>query len=733
MQCFLGVSATTLALMLVAPATAQASGAEASQVGDSPGATNNAASGQIQDIVVTAQRRSENLQKVPLAVVAFDAQALEARGITSVVNLGDTVPGLQIGVQKGQLQPFLRGIGATGASLSIEPKVAIYQDGIYYPRVPSSFFDVKNVERVEVLKGPQGTLFGRNSTGGVINIVTGDPSYKPSVSTSLGYGRFDAIDGSVYATSGITDNVAADISISGHTDDGYGKNITTGNRYNYYDNFLIRSKLLIEPSDKTRIVLSGFYSYSKQSGTKGGFPGTAISTISTPKQVYRTEDFGYYNAIDDRDNFDTFKIFGLSANIQAELPFAKLTSITSYVHDNEESVFEGDRTPRPDFYLTWDARLRQFTQEFQLASSGKGPLTWVAGLYYYRNKSSYPEVLFISPLQFGPGLLAPAEQKVNSIAGYGQATYAITDQLKFTGGLRYTVDKTTASGQVFLRTNPLTVISNLPEAKDTVKKVTFKAAVDYQVTDEVLVYALVSRGFKSGNFNILTYNSTVPTAPEQLDDYEAGFKTDLFDRRLRLNGSIFYYDIKNPQVQLLQNNTVFFSNAGAARVKGAELEVQAVLFPGFTARASATYLDSKYTKYTNAPSTIPDLVNGGALPGPNIDAKGNRTPFSPKFSFTLGGDYAFETAAGKVTITADLNHNSGIYFEPDNLLRQGAYDLVNAQVRLQVSENYAVRVFGKNLLDTKYANNGSSQIGPAGYPWSAAPPLTWGIAADFDF
>lgn len=688
---------------------------------------------QLQDIVVTAQRRSENLQKVPLAVVAFNAKTLQARGITAVVDLGDQVPGLQIGVQKGQLQPFLRGVGATGASLNVEPKVAIYEDGIYYPRVPSSFFDIKNVERVEVLKGPQGTLFGRNSTGGVINIVTSNPSHDSSLSGSLGYGRFNAVDGSIYGTTGITDNVAVDLSVSGHTDDGYGKDITTSHRYNYYDDYLIRSKLMIEPDAATRFVIGGFYSYSKQSGTKGGFPGTTIGTISQPHQVYDVKDYGYYNAIDDRDNFDTFRIFGLSANLQHDFAFAKLTSISSYVHDNEVSVFEGDRTPRPDFYLTWHARLRQFTQEVQLASTGSDKFSWVAGLYYYHNHSFYPYVDFVSPLMFGPGINAPAEQTVNSIAGYGQATYEILPRLKLTGGIRYTVDRTSADGQTLLLTSPPVNLVPLPKSKETVKKPTFKAAVDYQATDNVLVYALYSRGIKSGNFNILTYNSINPTAPEQLDDYEIGLKSNLFDRRLRFNASLFYYDIKNPQVQLLLNNTVFYSNAGSARNKGAEIELEGVVFENLIARASATYLDAKYRRYDNAPSTIPDLVNGGALAGPNINARGNRLPYSPKLTVDIGGDYSFVTGLGKITLTADYAHNSGFYYEPDNFLHQGAYDLVNAQVRLQITERYAVRAFGKNLLDKKYTSNGGSQVGPAGYPWTAAPPLTWGVAVDFKF
>lgn len=744
------ISVSALVLVLASPAWAQTT-PDAAAAGSSESSTVNAASnsssganadnrdgnpgsGQLEEIVVTAQKRAENLQKVPLSVVAIGGAALAARGISNITDLGGSVPGLQIGAELGLIEPFLRGVGATGGSASTEAKVAVYADGVYFPRLSSSFFSLRNVERVEVLKGPQGTLFGRNSTGGIISIVTKDPSHDTQVMGSLGYGNYQQVNGDVYATTGISATLAADISISGGTNDGYGKDITTGHRYEFEDSFLVRSKLLYEPTDATHIVLAGFYNWSKSSGTKGGFPGTVIGTLTEPHQTYRVEDFGYHNVIDDTDPINDFHVWSTSLHVQQDLSFARLTSISAYSHYREAFQFEGDRTPRPDFYLNDKVLIKQFTQELQLASLPGSQLSWITGFFYYNNSTGYPEVNFYSPTLFGPsGVSAPAHQKVISYAGFAQTTYEILPKLKLTGGFRYTWDKTSAVGSIFLQTSPPIFLSSLPKSTTHVEKPAFKISADYQATDTVLTYALFSRGFKSGIYNILTYNSTVATKPETIDDYEVGLKSDLFDRRVRLNAALFYYRISNPQVELLKNNTVFFSNAGGSHVKGAEFDGEVVVTPGLTGRFSATFLDSKYTDYPNAPSSVADLVNGGALPAPDVDAKGNRTPLAPKTVFNIGGDYKLQTSGGQLLLTVDYYHNSGYFYEPDNSLRQGAYNLLNGQVRFDFSKHYAVRVWGRNLLNKNYTSSGATQLGSAGYAWAAAPPRTYGAAVDFKF
>lgn len=708
--------------------------------------------GQIQDIVVTAQKRSESSQKVPLSITALSNESLQARGISDVVGLATSVPGFTAQVYNGSVVPFLRGVGSLGSAITNEPSVGIYVDGIYFPRVPSSFFELRNVDRVEVLKGPQGTLFGRNSTGGIINVVTRDPSSETQVMGSVGYGRFDAFQGDLYATTGLGERAAIDFTVSGKTDDGYGRNLTLNKRYSFLDSILLRSKLLFEPADGTKIVISGFYAGSKTSGSKAAYPGTTTGTFSAPNEVFSstpipgvpTRVIGYYDTVEDYEAKDIFHMWGGYIRADHDLAFARITSISAYSHEKEKNYSDSDYGPRPDQTVPFFGQVKLFTQELQIASLPADEINWIAGLFYYNNATAYPTIQINNVNLPGGALQAPGSSKSISYAVFGQATYEILPALKVTGGIRYTKDKVSGKGRLAFLTTPITVIP-LPDSTTKNNKVTFRAALDYQLARESLIYASFSRGYKAGKYNILTYNP-VPTDPETLDAYELGLKTDLLDRRLRINGAIFYFDITNPQVQTQTNTTIVYSNADSARVKGAELDIQGALSRNFTLRASATYLDAKYKRYgaldpvtgaciNCAPASIADLVNGGAISVPGgIVADGNRTPLAAKFTYTLGGDIRFSVVGREALISVDWFHSSGFYNEPDtNNLFQKPYGVLNGQLRYAASDNMSVRFWGKNLLDKKYAISAGTNVGPAGYPWNPAPPRTYGVAFDFNF
>ncbi len=690
--------------------------------------------GQLQDIVVTAQRRSQNLERVPISVAAISGAALETRGIEAVTDLGTSISGLVFQRINGIVLPFLRGVGNTGNAAGNEPSVATYVDGVYYPRAISSFFDLKNIERVEVLKGPQGTLFGRNSTGGVINVITRDPSHDFSLAASGEYGRFNALQGDAYITGGLSDTLAADLSVSAKTSDGFGRNIATGGRYGYEDSVLVRGKVLWTPGPDTRITASAFYSGSKQSSQRASFPGFPSKSFLTAT-ILRPESISFYDGTDDSNSRDVFKVFGGTLRIEQNLHFAKLISISAYTKSDENSVYDVDFLPQNDAVAQGIGPVKVFTQEVQLVNAPSSPFDWIVGAYYYNNVTAYSSLTFTGPLFGGFDNNQPARQKVESIAGFAQATYEILPKLKVTGGIRYTHDDLRGSGQFQLLGPPPTpLVTNVPPGSDTIGKVTFKAAVDYQFTDDVLGYVSFSRGYKAGNFNLLTYGSSTPTRPEGIDAYEAGVKSELFDKHVRLNAAGFHYEISNPQVALIKGQTIFFSNAGGSEVNGGEFDAEFAIARGLSARAGATYLDSHYTDYVGAPASIPDVVNGGSIPvAGGIDAKGNRTPLAAKVTFNIGGDYSIETRHGTFTLTADLYHNSGYFFEPDNLLRQGSYNLLNAQLRWKVAKRYAVRVFGRNLLNEKIIAGAASYQGPTGFAYVPSPPVTYGFAFDVDF
>jgi iron complex outermembrane receptor protein len=725
----------------VAPSTGPASTSLASVSSPSSPAAPSGSANQIQDIVVTAQKRSENLQKVPVSVAAFSGDTLQSRGVKQITELALVTPGLQIGSQNGNVQPFLRGIGNSGAAVGNESSVAVYIDGVYYTALPAGAFATSNVQRVEVLKGPQGTLFGRNASGGVIQLITRDPSHTPTLDASFTYGNYNTYSGNLYASTGLTDTLAVDIAISGQKQvDGYGKNLFTGDRNDYEDYFNVRSKLLFTPTDTTKFTLAIGHSYSLGSIQGGTFPGTTQGTFTAPFEQSPT--IGFYDRNDNLDGFTSYKQTDISLKAEQKLPFAQLTSTTAYVHTTSFAQLSANWNPRPEFNVLEPGKINQFTQELQIGSLPGGPLKWVGGLFYYHAIQEYVDSQFRGAA-LGGGFDQYGKQTADSYAAYGQASYEILPRFTLTGGLRYTMDRTKAEGGTVAPGAPLTPATTLHDHANT-NKLTFKAGADYQATDQILLFASFSRGFKSLAYNLLPF-STSHDKPEVLDDYEIGVKSDLFDKRVRINLSAFYYQLQNPQVQLLTTGAVILSNAKSARVKGLDLDISTIVTRGLTFRLSGSYLHSRYKVYgeldaqgnctigcapSNPPAVPPAYGTGPAIP---IQAGGNTIPRSPTVSGDVGLDYVTDLGSGKLTVTGDYYYNSGYYFEPDNFLHQPKYGLFSGQIKYAPNDRYYISVWGKNLNNKKYVTYAGAQNGPSGYPFIGGPPRTYGVTAGVKF
>lgn len=704
------------------------------------------ASDQIEEIVVTAQKREQNLQQVPISVTAVTGEALQAQGITDLSSFAQMTSGLQLGQgTAGVIVPFLRGVGTSATNLGAESSVAVYADGVYFSRLPAGFFSLSDIDRIEVLKGPQGTLFGRNSSAGVIQIITEDPSQTPMVKGSVTYADYNTVESSFYATTGLNDKTAVDLALSYRNQgDGYGRDITTGNPANYNDDLTARSKLLFEPADGTRITLAGYFAHSTVGLQGSTYPGTIQGYSSVPYAAL--PPLGFYDQRSDTDSFARASSWGTSLKWEQDLGFARFNSITAYTHENEYLQADGDYTERPDFVVYVDGHVNQTTQEFQLLAPQASRINWIAGMFFYNALTVFDNDKLLTPsaalaASLGPGLTAGAEQRARSTAGYTQATYQVLPKLNLTGGLRYTHDIVEADGYVALNLPTPAIIYQPGAATSPTDKATYKAAVDYQFTESVMSYASVSEGYKSNSFNLQTYDP-VANRPEVLTAYEIGVKSDLLNRRLRVDSSVFWYNIKDPQVQLYENSTNITSNAGGARVKGAEIEAQAIVTNGLDERFSATFLDSRYTSYGavgpdgviigGAPSGSQNLSPPyGASPLRSVDATGNDTPQAPRVTLSTGVDYSMSTPVGGLILSLDYYYNSGFYWEPDNYLRQSSYGLLDARIKYMPSDRFSVSVWGKNLTDEHYASQALTQAGPAGYPYIAAPPLTFGISAQF--
>lgn len=695
----------------------------------------------IEEIIVTAQRRGENLQKVPIAITAVTAKALQSLGITNTTDIMRVAPGLQFQQSVGLAAPYIRGIGVSGQAAGVEASVATYIDGVYISSGGDAVMSLNNIERVEVLKGPQGTLFGRNASGGLVQVITRTPKFTPAMEASLSYDQWETVTASAYVTAGLSDTVAADLAVRYSSQgQGWGIDRNTGKDTNRVDHdFAARSKLLFQPTDATKIVVTGDYSDFKGSTY-------VIDTIvegSVGSGGYVMTGNPWDNVTQLRNPFRATENWGVSGDLTQELGFANLRSITAYRKSVFDLNFEPGGLPTPTVVIPGHIVQKQFSQELQLLSPDSSKIKWIAGLYYFHGASPNSSGhAFLYP--FLTGLPGPIfvyryfSHNVNSLAAFAQATVPITDQLNLTGGIRWTRDRFT-----YKNTSTTDLTSFLPvqfgglstvvyaPRKDTQSRPTWRLALDYQVTPDALVYASYNRGFKSGGFDIFIGNSTV-LKPEIVDAYEVGTKIEALDKALRFNTAVFYHTVKNLQMTLLFNGSNNLRNAASAEAYGAEVEITAVPFQGLTLTASGSYLHSRFTDFRgNAPISTA-LPGGGNAIDPNGDATGNRTPKAPDMTFNLSANYETPLAGGKLGLNGSWFWSDKWYADPDNRLFQPSYHMISGEISwTEPSDHLRFRVFVRNLANEKVAAQFGSLVN--GDVWQLTEPRTIGAGIDFKF
>lgn len=659
-------------------------------------------------IVVTAQRRAERLQDVPISVQAQTAGQLEQKGIDGLQDLGEIVPSLSVSSAVGFAITYLRGVGSTAIGPGIETPVSIYVDGIYYASSTSALFDFNNIERIEVLKGPQGTLFGRNATGGLIQVVTGDPDQEFQLRVGASIDNYAATKGTFYVAGGLGEGVAADLSVSASTQgDGWGTNIFTGNDVNRnIHNINLRSKWKFDLGENTKALLIGDFTDMRNSfNGQRIFPGT-LTPAFLNYAANPGDNWDLDNDVDPRlDN----RNWGVSLKLDQYIGDVTLSSITAFRESKTLLNWDIDFSPVPHLEGDLTEIERQFSQEIQLSSGSKGPLTWTAGAYYFRARGIYdPSQVYSSDTPnnlFGPffSILGYGNQLTESVAGYGQGTLAITPDTNLTLGVRYTYEKREIDGRTeaiaFGSTTP-TLLGVTPHNELSFEKPTFRVALDHRFSPEVLAYVSFNTGFKSGGFNT-QFSSDPAFLPETLSAYEGGIKTDLLGNDLRLNFAGFYYDYKNIQVQKVGLAATGIINGASARIYGAEIDFDARLSPEFQLSGSAAYTDAKFEDFTNAPFTGP---NGGVPSFPG-DASGNSVPKAPNFQANLSATYKVAMANGSsLALNATGVFSSKYYFEANNIAMQDGFAKVNASITWTASdERFKVRLFGTNLTNKAVA------------------------------
>jgi iron complex outermembrane recepter protein len=680
---------------------------------------------QTAEIVVTAQKRSENLQNVPIAVSVVSSEALSSAGVADVASLPMVTPSLTITTAAGgYVLPRIRGVGQAGVTLSLENPVAVYVDGVYYASAAGSLFSLNNIAQVAVLKGPQGTLFGRNATGGLIQVTTLDPSQDARVKFEGTAGSHGLYGGTLYATGGLSETVATDLAVVyNNVSNGFGRNLFNGQKVNTAKDIAVRNKVKVSVGEDTTIVFGGDYSLSEATRPAFRIAKGTLPIAGGPATG------GKFDIRSDLQPSNRTEQAGANLTIEHDFGGAKLSSISAFRWTAFNTALDNDGTIATIAHLSAGQVERTISQEIQLSSDNKGPLIWTTGLYYFRLKGHYDPPVNINNNNGAPLVVVNSSVKTQSYAAYAQATYRVTDTLNLTGGLRWTKEERDISGSLRRSGSiipPPTFITS--KNRLTTDKLTWRVSADYRPDDAILAYLSYNRGFKSGGFNP-TEVPYLAFQPEQIDAYEGGLKLDLFDRRLRINPSAFYYDYSNLQASIFENGLLKTQNAATARIYGVDLDFTAAVSSHLTLNGGFSWLNHRYGSYLNAQISTPNLAGGNTLSKANIS--GTRLTNTPDFTANVGAQYEVPMGDNRVILAANYAYNDGFFSDAENRYRQNSYSVVNASAKLMIGESYSMTVWGKNLGNVAYGTQLVTTA--ASDKLSLAPGRLIGITVGLEF
>jgi iron complex outermembrane receptor protein len=690
--------------------------------------------GTLEEIVVTAEKRSEGLQNIPIAITAISGNTLEKASVPDVSNLVQVTPSLQFGTRSTNIFIAIRGIGQAGQDIGSQPGVTVALDGV--PLLDQFMMNAAflDIDRVEVLRGPQGTIAGRNATGGAINIDAKAPTNATEGDLAFTVGEYSrrGVKGALNAA--FSDKAMARLSFLVDHAEGWMKNGYLDTRNDNTALTQVRGQLLLEPTEQFTLRALVEYTRDRSDPSFAMILGRADPNRPTvpetagypfPKNDIRNLTF-YQDQPNDR-NLESGRAV-LTGTLQLG-GGAILTSTSGFIkHDIALTNIDVDATP---YNSTWfpliGIHAKQFTQELTLTSNLGERADLVAGLFYMHGLSSEP--LYLSLSVYKNYLIYLPAEKLDSYAGYAQFRYNLTDKLRATIGGRYTVDDKSYSME---STTAGFVLDH--SGSGAFKAFTPRFALDYTPTDDTLIYTSASRGFKSGGFNTLG-DPSLPVNrfdPEYVWSYEAGAKAMLFARKLRLGLTGFYANYTNLQQtifrQNLQTNVYYprIENSVTAKIKGAEFEAEVAPVTGLRLTGAVTYLDARFGFFCNNDPLYPNIAtdsgcigatrDGAPLPAGAKDLEGNRLPQAPRWQYTVSGQYTFPVS-GKLEITArtDYKWQSRVYFDiynnPQN--SQGDYGLLNASLSIG-SRNYAWALAGwiRNAFDERYISSANAGSGP---------------------
>ena len=735
----------------------------------------------VPEIIVTARHREEDVESIPVAVAVIARDLLDKSYTVNTQQLSLLVPSLNYSSANPRNTAFtIRGLGSSVVAVSqandgLEPGVGFYVDQVYHARPATAAFDFTDVAQVEVLRGPQGTLFGKNTTAGAINVTTKAPSFTPEANEELSVGSFNFVQAKASASGPLFgDTVAFRISGLSTRRDGVIHNVRSGIDHNNIGNQAVRGQLLFKPSETFQLRLSADFANFEANCCTQVYLRVGASLRPTTRQYpylaanapgggYAPASLNPYDRVTDIDAalaVDTNE-GGASAIADWNLGRATLTSVSAWRFWNWDAANDRDYTGLPiQLVQHIPSRQDQYSQELRLASNGNGPFTYVAGLYYFDQKITGRPISIYGPaaaywligattgtpstpvpanLLDGYGTDGRTRFKVDSYAAFGEANWHILPRLTLTGGLRFTHENKSGNYSSFVFGGLDTTNTALNNAKLSVLRpqtysartsesnVSGRANIAWQATDSLYAYVSYARGFKSGGINMSglpldNFNqpvlATAVIRPELNTTFEAGLKATLFDRRLTINLAEYFTQVRDFQATVVDSSQTvalrgYLSNIPQVTVKGFELDATAQATHRLQMRGSVAFADGRYTDYPAGPCPLEVQTNATLA----CNLTGQRLAGLPRWSATVGGDYSLPVATGMaIVVHADSSFRSDYNGDPSlsRFTKIDGYSVTNASFGLQSDQGWEVSVFARNLFAANYIQNLTIQAGNSG-------------------
>lgn len=683
----------------------------------------------LETLRVSAQRREENIQKVPVSVSAFTADTLRDRGVSNVLDMQLLVPGMIYHSSGPYTFPYLRGVGSNSFIPSVDSSIATLLDGVYSASIMTSFRNFADVERIEVLKGPQGTLFGRNTTAGVISIKTREPEPVFSARGALYGGSLDRVGGSMFATGPVGDNLA--LSLAGYREHhrSHYQNINPdGQQPLHSNNRGLRLKALYAFNDDLSLRLHGFETLERGAAVwENVRPSPDVQalggeTVDQPRRINN-----------DRRGLGWTRVRGLDAKLSYQLDSVELWSLTAYQHTRFIGGvdMDGSNADYAFVFVPDDQFARALSQEIQIASRGQSRLEWLAGAYYSDGLGGWnPIDLEVGPQSsLGTLLLDPLRAFVDTLpeegppvtrleifgiidnqawSAFGELSYQLSPHWTATAGLRYSYEE-----RILVRGSTSAYVADQPGEPIPLRdfrdlpadwnRLSPKLGLEWQ-RGKLFAWLSYAEGFKSGTWNPLPLLEPVSLVePEKIRAWELGFKSDLLGDRLRLNGTVFHYDYRDLQVFVISvksNGTAKVENAGRADIFGAELELTARPWRSLTWSLALAYNDATYLEFMGTGYD----ENGQPFQG---DFAGNQLTYAPKTTLSTELAYQLPTRGGDLGAAVNWYHSDRFYFDAQNDFLHPDYGVLGARLSwAKPLWNTRLSLIGSNLTNTNYERLG---------------------------